>query len=193
MSSRTIKLECSCGEVQGQLNNVDSSKAFHVHCLCDDCQDTAEHLGKADQILDIHGGSELYQTYPAFVKISKGIEKLKAVQVKENGIYRWYASCCNMPVANIMNSPKIPFAGVSVKFMKFDSDQEKQDALGPVIMKAFGKSARGRMPKDAHIKFPISFIPKIIKFMAIGFIRGLNSPTVFYNGNKPVGEVKVLP
>lgn len=192
MSSKNVKLECSCREVQGQLTNIDPSKAFHVHCLCSDCQSVAVYLKNEDKILDAHGGSELYQTYPAYVKITKGIDKLQTVQVKENGIYRWHTSCCKMPIANIMNSHRIPFAGVSVKFMKFDSDQEKLETLGPVIMKAFGKSARGEMPKDAYETFPKSFMFKIMKFMFIGFIKGLSSPSPFYSNKKPIVDAKIL-
>ena len=86
---------------------------------------------------------------------------------------------CNMPVANIMNSPRIPFAGVSVKFMKFISEEQKIDILGPVVMKAFGASVRGDMPKDAHKKNHASFMFKIMKFMLIGFLKGLSTPSPF--------------
>ena len=87
---------------------------------------------------------------------------------------------------------RLPFVGVSVKLMKFTSEQEKMETLGPVTMKAFGKYSIGEMPKDAHSKFPISYIPKIIGFMLKGMFRKKNSPSPFFNGKETVAKVDVL-
>ena len=189
--SSIVELECLCGTVKGNVKIVPGS-FFHVHCLCCDCQMFASHLKNKDSILDAHGGSELFQTYPKFMQITAGQDKISGVQLKDKGIYRWHTSCCNMPIANTMSSAKIPFVGVSVKLMKFDSGQQKVETLGPVIMKAFGKYAIGEIPKDAHPKFPISFMPKIIRFMLKGVFRNMNAPSPFFNGKEPVAKVKVL-
>ena len=90
------------------------------------------------------------------------------------------------------NSSKVPFAGVSVKLMKFANEQEKMKILGPVTMKAFGKYSIGEMPKDAHPKFPISYMPKIIGFMLKGLFRKMNNPSPFFNGKEPIAKVNVL-
>jgi len=189
--SNIVELECLCGEVKGNLRVV-SGSFFHVHCLCCDCQRFASHLENKENILDKHGGTELFQTYPEFMKITEGLGKIGGVQLKEKGIYRWHTTCCNMPLANTMCSAKIPFIGVSVKLMKFNNGQEKVEALGPVIMKAFGKHSIGEMPKDAHSKFPASFMPKIMGFMLKGIFRKKNSPSPFFNGKKTVTKVIVL-
>jgi len=150
------------------------------------------HLSNQKNILDEHGGSELLQTYPELMKITQGQDKISAIQLKEKGIYRWYTSCCNMPIANTMNSAKIPFVGVSVKLMEFSNEQEKTDKLGPVTLKAFGKYSIGEMPNDVHATFPLSFMPKIISFMLKGIFRKRNSPSPFFNGKEPVATVDVL-
>ena len=152
--SNIVALECLCGTVKGKIKVVPES-FFHVHCLCCDCQSFASHLNNKEKILYKHGGSELFQTYPAFMEISEGQDKIGCVQLRDKGLYRWHTTCCNMPLANTMNSSKFPFVGVSVKLMKFASEQEKMETLGPVTMKAFGKYSIGEMPKDAHPKFPI--------------------------------------
>jgi len=189
--SNIVALECLCGTVKGKLSIVPGS-FFHVHCLCCDCQSFASYLNNEENILDKHGGSELFQTYPAFMEVCEGKDKMACVQLRDKGIYRWYTTCCNMPLANTMSSSKVPFIGVSVKLMKFASEQKKIEALGPVTMKAFGKYSIGEMPKDAHPKFPISYMPKIMGFMLKGIFKKMNMLSSFFNGKKPVAKVKVL-
>jgi len=189
--SNIIELECLCGTVKGNLKVV-SGSFFHVHCLCCDCQKFASHLNNKENILDEHGGSELFQTYPKLMEIKEGKDNIGVVQLKDKGIYRWHTTCCNMPLANTMSSANIPFVGVSIKLMKFSCEQEKLESLGPVTMKAFGKHSIGEIPEDAHYKFPISFMPKIIGFMLKGVFRKMNSPSPFFNGKETVANVKVL-
>lgn len=189
--STIVALECLCGTVKGELNVVPGS-FFHVHCLCCDCQGFASHLNNKEKILDKHGGSELFQTYPAFMEISGGQDKIGCVQLRDKGLYRWHTTCCNMPLANTMSSSKIPFVGVSVKLMKFANEQEKMETLGPVSIKAFGKYSIGEMPKDAHSSFPTSYIPKILSFMVKGIFKKKNKPSPFFNGKEPMAKVNVL-
>ncbi|MFT7559758.1 MAG: hypothetical protein ACI93R_001673 [Flavobacteriales bacterium] len=188
--SKIVNLKCLCGAVKGKLNVVPGS-FFHVHCLCCDCQSYASHLDNSRNIVDEHGGSELFQTYPAFMEITEGNKNISCTQFGKKGLYRWHTSCCNMPLANTMSSSKIPFVGVSVKLMQFDSEQEKVEILGPVTMKAFGKYSIGDMPVDAHAKFPISFMPKILGFMLKGMLGRKNKPSPFFTGGVPVAKVHV--
>jgi len=189
--SNIVELECLCGTVKGNIKVIPGS-FFHVHCLCCDCQQFASHLKNRKNILDEHGGTELFQTYPEFMQITEGHDKIGGIQLKDKGIFRWHTTCCNMPLANTMSSAKVPFVGVSVKLMKFGSGQEKSEALGPVTMKAFGKYSIGEMPIDAHSKFPISFMPKIIGFMLKGMFSKRNIPSPFFNGKETVAKVEVL-
>ncbi|WP_370980279.1 DUF6151 family protein [Agaribacterium sp. ZY112] len=186
--SNTVKLECSCSKVKGELKVVQSS-SFHVHCLCCDCQSYAAYLGNQDKILDDSGGSELLQTYPAYMAITEGQEYLACTQFREKGIYRWHTSCCNMPVANTMRSASVPFIGVSVKLMQFSSEKEKLETLGPVLMKAFAKYAIGIVPEDAHLRFPLSFMPRIIWFMLKGLLGKKHTPSPFFKGKRASVEV----
>jgi len=189
--SKIVELGCLCGSVKGNIKVVPKS-FFHVHCLCCDCQRFAEHLNNSDKILDDHGGSELLQTYPSYVEITEGRDKIRGVQLERKGIYRWHTACCNMPLANTMTNSNIPFVGLSVKLMKFSNDKEKTEILGPVTMKAFGKYSIGDIPKDAHPRFPISFMPKILGFMLKGLLRGMSRPSPFFNGKEPIASIDYL-
>ena len=191
MTNRVVNLSCECGTVKGKLNVVNKS-FFHVHCLCCDCQSFASYLSNEEKILDKHGGTELFQTYPAYMEITEGQENIGCVQLYKKGLYMWHTTCCNMPLANTMNSSKVPFVGVSVKLMQFDNEHEKFKVLGPVTMKAYGKYAKGEMPKDAHHKFPFSYMPKIISFMLKGMLTNKNSPSPFFRDSEPVTKAKIL-
>ncbi|BFM12779.1 hypothetical protein R50072_29320 [Simiduia litorea] len=186
--AHSVELKCLCGGIKGSVEIIPES-FFHVHCLCIDCQNFARHLNNEANILDEHGGTELFQTYPAHMKITEGKDKIGCLQLTPKGLYRWHTTCCNMPIANTMRSPNIPFVGLSVKLMNFSSDQQKLKALGPVTVKAFGKYSRGDMPKDTHARFPISGIPKILAFMLKGMLRKRNRPHPFFNDKKPIAEI----
>lgn len=59
-------------------------------------------------------------------------------------------------------------------------------------MKAFGKYSIGEIPKDAHPRFPISFMPKILGFMLKGLFRGMSRPSPFFNGKEPITNIDFL-
>lgn len=190
--SHTVELKCSCGSVKGSLKVVPRSY-FHAHCLCIDCQNFARHLDNEKNILDEHGGSEVFQTYPSYLKISEGHEHIGCIKFAPKGLLRWHTQCCNMPLANTMGSSGIPFVGVSVKLMKFSGEQEKLDILGPVTLKAFGKYAIGEMPRDAHERFPRSFMLKIMGFMLKGLLLRKNTPSPFFKGKEPTVVAELVP
>lgn len=189
--SKIVDLKCRCGTVKGKLNVVPGS-FFHVQCLCCDCQSFASHLNNRENILDEHGASELIQTYPAFMEITEGQDKIGCIQLKEKGLYRWHTKCCNTPLANTMSSSKIPFVGISAKLMQFEDEQKKMEILGPISIKAFGKYSIGEMPKDAYPRFPLSYMPKILGFMLKGVLFKKHDPSPFFKGREPVAKANVL-
>ncbi|MFK8139326.1 MAG: DUF6151 family protein [Bdellovibrionales bacterium] len=184
--SEVVHLECSCGEVQAELEVVSKTKSFHVECLCCDCQQYAKKLGADDTVLDKYGATELFQTHPCYLKFKKGQDNISCMQIKENGLFRWYTSCCNYPISNTMSSPKVPFVGIPVCFMRFESEEEKNRVLGPVIMRAFGKYSKGEKREGVYDEFPKSFMISFLAFMIRGFFvsRGKSSP--FFKDGKPV-------
>ena len=69
-------------------------------------------LGKGDEVLDQQGGTETVQVAQPRVQFLQGEDRLAAVRLSENGMLRWYASCCNTPIGNTMANPKISFMGL---------------------------------------------------------------------------------
>src|SRR5690349_22143392 len=100
----THPLQCECGKIKGVLN--DPRSANHVVCYCNDCQAFAHVLGKAEQVLDQHGGSEIFQVLPKNLTFTQGIESLASLRLTDKGLIRWYASCCRTPIGNTLATPK---------------------------------------------------------------------------------------
>lgn len=189
--STTVKLACPCGQVTGKLT-VNAAPFCHLHCFCRDCQRFAQHLTCDRPILEPQGGTALFQTYPDALSITTGQDKITAAQLTEKGLYRWHTSCCHQPIANTLRSAHVPFMGIFVTFMQFDSDADKLAALGPVTLKVFGHAAIGTMPKDTHPSFPLSAIPRQLGFMLYGVVRQKQRPSPFFDGKVPIAKANVL-
>ena len=91
-------LECRCGTVRGLVEN--GRRANPIVCYCQDCKAFAHFLGRADEILDERGGSEVVQTLPQYVTFTQGAERLTCIRLSQSGPLRWYATCCNAPIGN---------------------------------------------------------------------------------------------
>ncbi len=129
-------LRCKCGKLRGQVSAPE--KGIHLMCYCKDCQAFANFLGKGDELLDGQGGSDIVAVHPQFVQFSEGQGELACMSLSPNGLLRWYARCCNTPIANTPRSPKMAYAGLARACLAGPGD-----AFGPVRMRSGTKSARG--------------------------------------------------
>ena len=142
-------IQCTCGKFAGTARSLSPAEVNHAVCYCDDCQSFAHFLGRADDVLDEHGGTEVYQVSPARVAIDQGIDHLACVRLRPKGLYRWYSACCNTPIANTV-SGKIPFVGLIHTFMVKQPDYAK--AVGPIRCAFFPDSATGTLPASKRGK-----------------------------------------
>src|SRR5688572_22565351 len=133
-----LSLRCSCGAVSGLLRGVTPANSFRLSCLCDDCQMYAHHLGRAGDLLDAHGGTELSYATQSRLSIVTGRERLRALRLSEGGLLRWYAGCCNTPVAHTP-SPKVAFVAVPHLFMGLGGATSRDEVLGPLVHRLQGR------------------------------------------------------
>lgn len=133
-------LECACGAVQGTVET--GPPVNHVVCYCRDCQAWAHHLGRAAEILDERGGSEIVQLLPKAVRFTKGADKLACMRMTGRGPLRWYTTCCNTPIGNGALSSKVAFLGLVSACLKKDPRPLDAD-FGPVAMRVFTAGAKG--------------------------------------------------
>jgi Family of unknown function (DUF6151) len=142
--SRDLTIRCTCGALQGVAHDVSPGAGNHAVCYCDDCQAFAQFLARAPDILDQHGGTEVFQMSPAKVAITGGADRLACMRLTERGLLRWYASCCNTPIANTMSTSKVPFIGlIHLCIQRPSDDRSLEAALGPVRVRGFRRSAKG--------------------------------------------------
>ena len=191
IKSNIVDVRCFCGKVNGVLKIV-KKDLFYAQCFCCDCQNYAKHLESEDKILDQYGASSLIQTYPKYLTLLEGKEHINCVQIKEKGLLRWYANCCNSPLANTMTNPRVPFISISTQVLKFKSKEEKERLLGPVSVKAFAMYAKGKKPKNSHDRFPKSYMISMLYFMLRGAITGKFKPHPFFKDAQPISNPTLL-
>ena len=129
-----LDLRCSCGRVHGTLRGVSPSTVNRLVCHCGGCQRYARALGRAGEILDVRGGSDLFQVCPASLTIHSGSNNISCLQQTPKGALRWYTNCCGSPFVNTMASESVPFMGILRSAVGLGRGQELQadKVLGPV-------------------------------------------------------------
>jgi hypothetical protein len=103
-------IQCKCGAIRGELEGTGTCN--RVICYCTDCRAFARFLGKAPDVLDKQGGTEIVQVAQWRLRFLQGEDHLAAIRLSDKGMVRWYASCCGTPIGNTMANPKISFIGL---------------------------------------------------------------------------------
>src|SRR6185312_16583664 len=103
-------LQCRCGTLRGLVH--DPRGGNHAVCWCKDCQAFAHFLGRAGEVLDERGGTEIIQVLPRNVVFTQGVEALACMRLTPKGLVRWYAGCCKTPIGNTLATPKLSFIGL---------------------------------------------------------------------------------
>lgn len=184
-----LPLRCRCGAVRGVARNVAPSSVNHCFCYCDDCQAFAHYLGRADDVLDAHGGTEVSQMSPANLAFTAGADKIAAIRLTAKGLVRWYARCCNTPIGNTMAASGVPFIGVVHAFVDAPSA-----ALGPIRGRGFAQSAKGgraAVPKDGlpDLVMVARVLGKLLRWR----LRGDHKRTPLFDAaGRPLVEPRVL-
>jgi hypothetical protein len=109
MQHTTHTFQCHCGQLQGSLS---SRSLVHLACYCRDCQTYAHVMGDPSRVLDPLGGTEVVTTLQQHLSFTKGQEHLRCLSLSEQGLLRWYAGCCDTPIANTARDPKLSFVSL---------------------------------------------------------------------------------
>ncbi|SHH31299.1 DUF6151 family protein [Ferrimonas marina] len=186
-----VALSCQCGTVQGIALDIEPSIGTRGRCYCADCQRYAEHLGQPELTLDPQGGTDVYQLAPAQIRFTQGQEQIRCLRLSEKGPYRWYAGCCNTPIANTLSS-RIPFVGL---IHRFRADPQAADqAMGPVRVAVHLKDAKSRVPKEqlgdlSSKRYMIKLLARMLSWK----LSGKNRPSPFFDSQgKPLVTPEML-
>lgn len=193
--SSDVPLRCRCGRIRGLAVGIGPEMGTRLVCYCDDCQRYARTLA-TDGVLDVYGGTDIFQTTPAHVRITAGTSELRCLRLSDKGLMRWYSGCCKVPVANTVASPKVPFVGIVHTFMDHVGDGHTRDeVLGPPRAFVQGRFAPGGVPPLAHPSAPLSLIVRAMRVMLLGWVRREHRPSPFFDvtTGKPIVVPSVLP
>jgi hypothetical protein len=182
-------LRCRCGTLKGYVSHPE--KVNRGVCYCKDCQAFAHFLGTPGEILDKMGGTDIVSTLPKYVVFTDGVEALACMSLTENGLLRWYASCCSTPIGNTPRDFKISHVGLVHTCLQ-DPSRTLESAFGPVRMRVNTKHAKGK-PKS----MAISTIASVLRFLSSVLRARLNGSyrsTPFFASDRgtPVVSPKVL-
>jgi hypothetical protein len=189
-----VPVSCTCGAVAGIVRGVTPANSRRLSCMCDDCQVYAQYLGRADEILDRHGGTDLSYATQNRVEVVAGGKQLRGVRLYPAGILRVYTACCRTPVAHVP-SAKMAFVGIPHLFMRSKEAGMTRDAvLGPLVLRLQGRYCRGEMPEGAHSGTPAGPWAKAMGQVVWDSMRGRQRPSVFHeaSSNSPSVPVTVL-
>jgi len=139
--------QCRCGALAGELTHTASAR--RTICYCKDCQDYAKRIGLAKKLLDANGGTETVGTQARHVNFTRGKEHLACTSLSEGGLLRWYAKCCNTPIANTPRDWRFSYAGIYHCCLK----KPLEDTFACVDMHVNNQSAIGTPPKPRRGQF----------------------------------------
>ena len=129
-----LAFSCTCGSLKGRITAKGAKSGTHVACFCKDCRAAQLYFGQPDPA---PGPVEILQITPEEIKIETGTEHLAVMRLSPKGMLRWYANCCNAPLAATSRTPKFPFAGFIVQRIA------NPQSLGPITTRGFVPQSNG--------------------------------------------------
>jgi hypothetical protein len=175
--------------LQGQVHDPRNSN--HAMCYCRDCQAFAHFLGRAGEVLDERGGSEVIQVLPRNVVFTQGADALACMRLTPKGLVRWYAGCCKTPIGNTLDTPKLSFIGLVNTCLKTadTGGASLDDVFGPVRCWVNPSGAKGEpKPKVAGLgRTLVWFFGNVVRARLNGDYR----KTPFFN--MATGQPSVQP
>jgi hypothetical protein len=189
MPSADHPLQCKCGRLSGSIARA--AKLTRVACYCRDCQAYAYALGNPETILDALGGTDIVATLQQWVRFTKGTEALACLSLSERGLLRWYASCCNTPIANTGRDPQVSYIGL-VHTCLGEAPISLEAAFGPTRAQVNTKHAKGRIASSALGM--LTSVARIFSAVALARIDGTYKQSPFFvaGEGRPVVAPRVL-
>jgi len=182
-------LQCRCGTVKGYISHA--AGVNRCVCYCRDCQAFAHFLGKADEILDAQGGTDVVQTRPANLTFTQGRDALACMRLSPKGLLRWYAACCNTAIGNTVANYRVSFVGLVHSSLE-GTGASLDESFGPVRARVNTNSAKGEVRSGSGGM--ISAILPFIVLVARPLIDGSYKRTPFFSADTgaPIVTPKVL-
>jgi len=134
-------LRCRCGTLQGHVAEPQKAMGRGV-CYCKDCQAYARFLGRAADVLDVQGGTDVIAIHPQHVVLAHGLDALACMSLSPRGLLRWYASCCRTPIGNTARNAKLAYVGLVHTCLE-GAGVPIERSFGPVTLRMNTAAASG--------------------------------------------------
>ena len=182
-------LRCDCGTVQGMVSHPE--KAQRGVCYCRDCQAFAHALGRAADILDANGGTDVVAAQPQQVTFTAGAERLACLSLTEKGLLRWYASCCSTPIGNTQRDFHFAHVGLLHNCLEHGT-RSIEESFGPVRLVSGTASAKG--PVDPKRWSTLAGVARFVAALIRARLNGSYRRTPFFDAKtgRPIAAAHVL-
>lgn len=184
-----MPFRCRCGTLQGEIEPGDVYA--RATCYCRDCQAFARALGRADDVLDPQGGTEILAMLPAGIRLTAGGTQLACLSLGPKGLLRWHSACCDTPIANTLRDPKTPYVGVLAASVP-GGPEVLDDEVGPSRIALSTGSALGQV-KATPLRTGVGVL-RIMWGMLRARLRGRHRDNQFFQPGtgQPVAKPRVL-
>ncbi len=176
-----LSFSCSCGELTGHVTPRGLKLGTHTECFCHDCRAAQLYFGQPDPA---PGPVDILQTTPEDIVFDTGSKRLGAMKLSADGMLRWYATCCNAPLATTPNSARVPFVGFIARRLSDPS------ALGPVTTRGFMSGPDGKQHHEKLRYAAFGFLNRVIRSWVSGTWK--SSPFFDASGKSPVVSPTIL-
>ena len=184
----THMLQCRCGTLKGRVS--DPEKGVRAVCYCRDCQAWAHFIDEGGSTLDDMGGTDVVATQSRYVRFSSGIERLACCSLTETGLLRWYASCCNTPIANTPRNFRLPYVGLVHTCLGVAT--EIDGSFGPIRTRVNTHGAKRAVPSSKLSQ--VAALLRLVPALTLARITGSYRDTPFFDSRTgvPVSATRVL-
>jgi hypothetical protein len=190
---QNLVLKCRCGQIRGYIKDASPSMGRRAVCYCDDCQAYAHYLGRAQDVLDANGGTDIFAVPPSRIEFTQGQNQIRCLRLTKRGLLRWYASCCKTPIANTITSHQMPYAGM-VHSILDPGKQDLDEIIGPIRGRILGKFGIGKMPKGTAEKAPMGLMLSVGGFILKNWVTRQFKPSPFFDdAGNPRVAAEVVP
>lgn len=160
-------------------------------CYCHDCQAYARLLGGPQRVLDSLGGTDIVATAARHVRFTAGASSLACLSLSPRGLLRWYAGCCNTPIANTPRDWRLPYVGLVHTCLR--QPQPMEQSFPRVHMRVNTQSAHGQVAGRNTPGSWARFARLILRLGAQRLTGGFRATPFFDASGTPVVAVEVAP
>ena len=185
-------IQCACGAFRGLVRDLSSKCCHRIVCYCDDCQLFAHFLGRAEEIMDSHGGTEIWQMSPARIEFTHGMDQLACVRLTDQGLLRWYVECCKTPIGNTLPTFKVPFVGLIHACLR-GADAAIAGAIpGPIRARVHARFASGDLTGlPVHARIPMLYLLRVLVMLVKARLNGDHRRSPFFDAH--TGQPRASP